>query len=180
MILLHVLTFTGNHRTTDAMPGAPRSPKETQRVAIDAPAFACRHRRAVTVGDAFVRQRNCFTFLSQLTGCICIKLLRVIEIEVRDVARHQLGVGKPRKRVFSRKSSDVAGRLHRVPHCSRTAVGSARIALALSEIDCDTEAALTRELDRLDRAHARCHAEPGVIADTHLSRICALAASLSE
>ncbi len=74
----------------------------------------------------------------------------MIEIEIGDVTRQLVGIGKARAFVFGGVARDVAGLLDGLGHGARRQVGGAGGPLALAEVDRDAHAAIALVFDGFD------------------------------
>jgi hypothetical protein len=81
----------------------------------------------------------------------------MIDVEVRELARHVFGLGQAGAGVAGRVAGDRAGLGHGLLHGLGTQVCGAGRTLALAEIDRDGHAAVTVVFDGLDFAHAHRH-----------------------
>ena len=139
------------------------------------------HVGALGVDDPGVLgERRGLGFKRMFGGSGNIDLPRMIQVEIRQRTRHQLGVGKTVAGILFGEFRDVDRGADGLANRLGSSVGGASRALLGADIDGDSEAPVVGELDSLQLALANRHDKARGIAGRNLRRTCTLTSSLVQ
>ena len=176
VVLLHAVLVGGNQRAAHRVARSPGRFDEAVRVAVDVAGALGGNLGAFGIDDALVEGQGCGLGLQgELGGLLDVHRPRMVQVELGQRRRHQLGIGEAIAGVFAGVLGDVQRRTDRLAHGVRAVVGCVRAALALADVDGDAEATVVVELHRLQLALAHRHAKASVVASRHFGGACALA-----
>ena len=140
------------------MPRRRVAGEKTQRVAVDEMRFLGRDGRPFGVVDARIdREAGGLAGLGQLDRAFDRHAPRMPQIQIRDVAREQLGIGQPGAIVGRGEARDRQRGVHGIAHRLRRKIGAAGVPLLLADIDRDAHALVTVVLYGFDLAAAHGH-----------------------
>src|SRR5690606_26088358 len=181
VVALHLPFAFGDHHAAQAVPGAGIAPYETMAVAIHAATLMGIEAGAVGVLDTGVSSER-----GRLAGqCPLDRLLRrdrpgVIEIQLRQIARHQRRVGQTGAIILARVFGDRQGGRHGLANGLDTGCRSTGRALALAHIQGDAEALVAIEFDGLHLTLAYGDGQSLTCRDGHFAGTGALAPGLGK
>ncbi len=162
VVALHLVALAGDHRAGEAVARARIAAAEAQGVGVDEVRLLRRDAGAFRVGDARVhRERRRLARARPLDRLLHRQIPWMVQIEIGQIARQQVGIGQPGAVVGGREARDRERRLHRVPHRLRREVRGAGMTALLAEVDGDAHALVAVVLDglHLTSAHGDVLAE---------------------
>ena len=181
VVALHLPLAFGDHHATEAVPGAGVAADKAVAVAVDTAALMGAEAGTVGIADALVGGEGCrLAGQGQFHRLFRRNRPGVIEVQVRQFARHQRGVGEAGAIVFRGMLGDGQGCRHRLADRRLAARRGAGRALALADVQGDAEALVAVELDRLDLALADRGGQALLHRHRHFTGAGALAARLGD
>ena len=112
VVALHLVALAGDHRARQAVARARIAAAEARGVGVDEVRLLRRDGRAFRVGDARVhRERRRLARARQLDRVLDRQIPRVVQIEVGQIARQQVGIGQPGAFVGGGEARDRERRL---------------------------------------------------------------------
>ena len=107
IVALHVFILARDERAPDAVARARVAIDESKRVAVNEVRFLGRDRRAFGIAhEAVDREAGVLADFRELDRALDRQIPWMPQIEVGNVAREQLGIGKPRSRIRRGKARD--------------------------------------------------------------------------
>jgi len=150
-------------------------------VAVDAAALMSVQRGAVGLGDALVGgERGSLAGQRALDGLVGGDRPAVVEVQVREIPRHQRRVRQAGAVVFGGMLGNRQRRRHGFTDGVRACCRGARRALALANVKSDAEALVAIELDGLDFTLAHRGGQPLLHRHRHFAGAGALPGSLGD
>ncbi len=135
VVALHVVAVLRDHRAAQAVARARVAADKAMAVAVDEAGTLGVDGRAFGVADPRIAATcRVFALARDAGGLVGAHLPGMIQVEIGDVARHQLGIGQPGGRVFRGVAGDPAGGGDGLANRLGAQVGGAGGALALAEI----------------------------------------------
>ena len=133
VVALHAVVVLGDHRTANRMPRAVGRAEKSVRIAVDVAGTLGGHLGAFGVNDALVEiQRRRFRFQGQFRGLGHIDGPGVVQIQIRQLAGHQLRIRQTVAGVFGGVLGDVQRRRHGLLNSAGAGIGGAGVAFAVA------------------------------------------------
>src|SRR5690554_225630 len=170
VITLHAPAFAGNHHTTDAVSGAGIATDEAMAVAIHSAAATGIDTGTVRIGNTRIGSKSgLLTLQRQLNSLFRGQLPGMPQVQLRQLACHQLRIGKARAVVFRGMPGNRQSSRNRLTHGSITHHRGARRAFALAAINSNRKALVTDKLNRFHFTLTHAGSQAVLQADCHLT-----------
>jgi hypothetical protein len=127
-----------------------------------------------------VAQRSRFAGDSEVDGGRCVQYPGVIEVQVWHLGTHSIGIREARILIFGSVAREGACLTDCLTDCFTRDVGGARVSLAATTVDGDSNTTIVGVLEVLHVAEPGCRGETHVMADRHLGLIDAASLCFSE